>query len=287
MQVIAEEQLAHKSHDNEGFIMFGSIPVQMKKKNVKNYSLLMSPSCIPFADKHPELKSNSSHLSDLTSSQNAPTGFEHRKCKRRARIDLGLNQASGNNCSVPSSNLEHKGLPLTKEFSTANLTKPQDKSPQGCDSWKKKDASVNRRPYNSPNNSNYARSGNMFEASVSTPEVKPYDICFRGRRNSVFVGSALHEENNKSYIEMHEGETKEGLILRPGMVLLKNFIGHDEQVLHFSLASNQDTNFSNFFDVIYVANVDIKIYTHDEYYLQQANNYCYQVFELVADFDSR
>ncbi|TKY63601.1 Alpha-ketoglutarate-dependent dioxygenase AlkB [Spatholobus suberectus] len=225
MQIMDDGPLADTSHDNEGFIMFGSIPV-LVGNSVKNYSLPRSPSCTPVADKHPELMSSSNHLA---SPPTTTTAFEHTKFKRRSRIDLGLAQASGHNCSVPSSNFEDSGLPLTKKFSTANLTTPHDESPQGSHSWKKKPASVNR-PYNSPtSNSNYAPDGHKLDASVSTPMFKSFDICFHGRRNPTLIGAPVPGENKESSFEMQEGGTKEG-ILRPGMVLLKNYITHDEQV---------------------------------------------------------
>ncbi|XP_047167061.1 alpha-ketoglutarate-dependent dioxygenase AlkB-like [Vigna umbellata] len=83
---------------------------------------------------------------------------------------------------------------------------------------------------NKNSNSNYAAVGDQkLDSSVSKPVFRPYDICFHGRRNRALIEATLPGENNESKTEKHEERTK-GSLLRPGMVLLKNFISHDEQV---------------------------------------------------------
>ncbi|RDX61211.1 alkB, partial [Mucuna pruriens] len=211
--VMADVPLADTSHVNkESIIMIGGIPVPLVRKNVKNYSV-------------PKLMSSSNHL---TSPSTSTAGFGHTKFRRKYRIELGLAQASGDNCSVPSSDFENSGLSLTKKLPLVNLITPHDESPQGSYSCKKKAASVNRT-YNNRSNFHYAEVGLSLDASVSTPMFKPYDICYHGRINHALIGAKLRGESKESCIEMQEGRT-EGVILRPGMVLLKNYITHDEQV---------------------------------------------------------
>ncbi|XP_047166044.1 alpha-ketoglutarate-dependent dioxygenase abh1-like [Vigna umbellata] len=94
--------------------------------------------------------------------------------------------------------------------------------------WRKKPNSING-PYNRHNNSNYVSGGQNFYSSVTEPDyIKPYDICFRGRRNRGSVGATLHGENKESRIL--KKKPTNGSVLRPGMVLLKKFLSHDEQV---------------------------------------------------------
>ncbi|KAL3038221.1 hypothetical protein AAZX31_01G118400 [Glycine max] len=131
-----------------------------------------------------------------------------------------------------SNHLKSTPTTTTTKFSNSMLTTSNDKSPQGSNSWKNKSASVNRT-YNSASNSNFDNElpqvGNKLDASVGSPMSKPFDICFSGRRNPALIGATLPGDNEKSCIEMQEEKIKGG-ILRPGMVLLKNYITLDEQV---------------------------------------------------------
>jgi len=178
----------------------------LSKRKVKNCSLSRSPS------------SNS-----ISPSTTTTTGFKPRNFKK---IGVDLTEPSGDKCSAPSSNTK---LALAKKVSKANLSTSHDESPQSSQCWRKKPGSVNRS-YNRNSHSNYAAVGcQMLDSSVSKPEFRPYDICFHGRRNHAFIGATLPGENKGSRIEIQEEWTK-GSVLRPGMVLLKNFLSHDEQV---------------------------------------------------------
>ncbi|KAL9331580.1 hypothetical protein ACSQ67_001190 [Phaseolus vulgaris] len=205
-------------HDTDKCIMIGSIPVLLSKK---------SPSCNSIGDKqHPESMSNSNH--SISSSRNATNVFNPRNSKRKTRVDLE-SAFSGDKCSVPSSNFEISKLPLPNKVSETNLSTPQDESLQSSKYWWKKPDSVNR-PHNSNTNSNYAAVGApKLNSSVNKLQFRPYDICTHGRRNHVLIGATLPGENKEGRFEMQEEKT-EGFVLRPGMVLLKNFISHDEQV---------------------------------------------------------
>ncbi|KAL2337632.1 hypothetical protein Fmac_012078 [Flemingia macrophylla] len=213
---------------NKEFILIGSIPVSLDRKEVKNnVSLPPTPSCTSFVGKKSELMSSSNHS---VTPWIATTSVRPRKSKRRTRIDLGFSHASGDSCSVQSCNVENRGLPYTKKFSTSNETNYNDESPEGSNSWKKRDASFNSPYYNIPSNSNDAVVGINLESQVGTPKFKPFDICFRGKRNSPLIGATLPGGNKEMFVEMQEKVIKEGILLGPGMVLLKNYITHDEQV---------------------------------------------------------
>ncbi|KAJ1419257.1 Oxoglutarate/iron-dependent dioxygenase [Sesbania bispinosa] len=226
--VMPDSPLSETFGDNKEYIMIGTNRVQLTK-TPKNSSFPSSTRCKLSSGKPPELMSGSDHLH---SSPTVTTFSEHGKFKRRTRVDLGLTQASGDNCSDSSfsSSFEKSSMSLNKTLSTRSLTSHHCESPQHSHFWKKKAASANT-PYNSHNNSNYAKSGHKIDSSVDMPKFnKQFDICFRRKRNSPLIGATLSEEKYKeSCIEMQEGGTKDG-VLRPGMVLLKHFMTHDEQV---------------------------------------------------------
>lgn len=90
----------------------------------------------------------------------------------------------------------------------------------------------NHRQFSSQRKIKYASGGHKMGSSVSVPEFKQYDICFRRKGKSALIDITSLEKNKESWIEMQEEGTKEG-ILRPGMVLLKHFLSHNEQVRDF------------------------------------------------------
>ncbi|QCE03192.1 alkylated DNA repair protein [Vigna unguiculata] len=209
-------------HDIENCIMFGSIPVVLSKKKAKKFSL---------GDKHPEpIISNSNE--SISSSNATTTASKPKNFSRRTRVDLDLESAnpSGDKFSVPNSNFENSKSPLRKKVAeNCNLSNPHDELPHSNQCWGKKPDSVNRS-HNSDNNSNYAAVGDSkLDSSVNKPEFRPFDICLRGIRKLALKRFTLHGENKESRIEMVD-ERSEGYVLRPGMVLLKNFISHDGQV---------------------------------------------------------
>jgi len=159
--------------------------------------------------------------------------FQPRNFKR-TRVDLESTKPGGDKCCVPHSSFENINLPLAKNFSKTNISTPHDEWSQNRQCWRKKPDSVNK-PYNRNIKSNYvAIGGQKLDSSVNKPEFRPYDICFFGKRNHGFIGATFHGENQESRIEIQKEWTK-GSVLRPGMVLLKNFISHDEQVLQSHL----------------------------------------------------
>ncbi|KAK7378138.1 hypothetical protein VNO80_03575 [Phaseolus coccineus] len=215
-------------HNTEECIMIGSVLVLLSKKKLKKYSDSRSPSCNSIGDKqHPESMSNSNH--SISSSRIPTNVFNPRNSKRKTRVDLESAKSSGDKCSVPSSNFEISKFPLTNKVSEANLSTPHDESLQSSKYWRKKPDSV-IRPHNSNTYSNYIAVGApKLNSSVNKLQFRTYDICFHGRRNHTLIGATFPGENKESRIEMQEEKTK-GFVLRPGMVLLKNFISHDEQV---------------------------------------------------------
>ncbi|KAL5073348.1 hypothetical protein RYX36_012332 [Vicia faba] len=147
------------------------------------------------------------------------TVYDQSKFKRRICVDLEIGQRNGNNSSESSfcpsfddnnsSNISPtKTLSVTKKF-----TSHRYESPHQSRFWKKDNTASNDRRYNKR-------------------QIKfNYDICFRGKRNSTLTGVTPAEKNKENCIEfeMQEEGTNEG-ILRPGMVLLKHYLTHNEQV---------------------------------------------------------
>jgi hypothetical protein len=146
----------------------------------------------------PELMSSSDHIhSPATSTVSAES-----RIKRKIRIDLELGQGNEN----------------TKTSSvTRNFTTNHNESPRQSHLWKNDDAALSNRRYN-----NWQTALNLrFN----------YDICCK--RNSTLTGATPLKKNDENGIEfeIQEDETHKG-ILRPGMVLLKNHLTHNEQVLY-------------------------------------------------------
>ncbi|XP_057458452.1 uncharacterized protein LOC130749164 isoform X2 [Lotus japonicus] len=212
--------LSDSSHDNEAIIMIGSNPVPLYKRAKNTSRDTFSTRCDSSVGKLPELMSRSDHLPSPATS----TCSQHRKSKRRTRIDLGLTKDSGDNCSESSCGSSFENT----QNSNVSLTRHSDESPQPSQ-FLKKSASANR-PYHIQHNLNCKEAGYDRDSPGSTPKFERYDICFHGKRNSPLIGgSTLFEKNSESSIEMEDGATKEG-VLRPGMVLLKHCITHIEQV---------------------------------------------------------
>jgi hypothetical protein len=138
------------------------------------------------------------------------------KLKRKFRIDLGLGQGNKNNYSSESNLCS--GISNSKTSSmTGNFTTNHNESPRQSHLWKKDDAALSNRRYN-----NWQTALNLrFN----------YDICCK--RNSTLTGATPLKKNDENGIEfeIQEDETHKG-ILRPGMVLLKNHLTHNEQVLY-------------------------------------------------------
>jgi hypothetical protein len=97
---------------------------------------------------------------------------------------------------------------------TRNFTTNHNESPRQSHLWKKDDAALSNRRYN-----NWHRKIN-------------FDICCE--RNSTLTGATRLEKNEENGIEFEvQEEAKHEAILRPGMVLLKHHLTHDEQVFDF------------------------------------------------------
>lgn len=251
-QVMVDGPLADTPDDNEGFIMFGSIRTSLNRKNEKKHSVPWFPGCTPFVDKHSEFTSSSNHL------KSTPT-------TTTTKFSNSMLTTSNDKSPQGSNSWKNKSASVNRTYNSASNSNFDNELPQGSNFWKKKPASVNR-PYNSPNNSNYDAVGNKLDASVGSPMSKPFDICFSGRRNPALIGATLPGDNEKSCIEMQEEKIKGG-ILRPGMVLLKNYITLDEQVLDFHfLRYVRCTIFQYSLNgICSIAKVETAIY--DEYYI--------------------
>ncbi|XP_045830492.1 uncharacterized protein LOC123921842 isoform X2 [Trifolium pratense] len=148
-----------------------------------------------------------------TSSPETRTFSFESKLKRKIRVDLGLEQGNKNDSRLFSGfddNISNTSAVKTLSV-TENFTRNKNKSTRQSHFWKKDDAASSNRPYN-----NGQRKTN-------------FDICCQ--RNSTIAGATLLEKNEENGIEfkIQEGATHD-VILRPGMVLLKHHLTHDEQV---------------------------------------------------------
>ncbi|KAE9603161.1 hypothetical protein Lal_00018777 [Lupinus albus] len=215
-----DKPLSDTSQDNPVYIIIGSIPVSLFRDNMNNHSLPFSTKS--FTHKDPELMSRSEQLPSPPTSGN-------RNFKRN-RVDLGSVQTVGDNCGKSScSSIFGCNSSLTETSPTTNFTTHRKELLQRSHFWKKKKAVSADIPHSSDNNLGYASADRESDSPVSFLKFKPYDICFRGKRNSPLIGSALIDKSEEIYIERQTGDIKDR-ILRPGMVLLKNYISHDEQV---------------------------------------------------------
>lgn len=68
--------------------------------------------------------------------------------------------------------------------------------------------------------------------SKGLPEVKPFDLRLDGSRSfGISTGSSIEKNTtNLNEIELAVASSEQS-VLRPGMVLLKQYITHDEQVV--------------------------------------------------------
>lgn len=200
--LIPDNPLSDISHDKEEYFMVGTIPVPFHKNTTKNSLHNLMSSC------------------DHLPSPATITVSEQSKFKRKIRVDLGRPAGNENKSSESSfcSSFDDnnsiistaKTLTVTKKFKSHYNVSPQQRQ-----FWKDGAASADR-PYN-----NWQRKTN-------------FDICFRGKINSALTKATPLEKNNENCIgfETQDGNTNEA-ILRPGMVLLKHHLTHEEQVLDF------------------------------------------------------
>ncbi|KAK7260096.1 hypothetical protein RIF29_25849 [Crotalaria pallida] len=212
-----DKPLPVPSHDNEGNIIIGTIPVSLRRNNMKNQLLPFSTSNSS-ANNHPDFMSTSDHLC-------SPPTTGYKKFKRRTRVDVGSVQARGDNCGKSGfrSRFEYNSS-LTGTPPPSNSTTHCDESLRRSHRGKKKAASPNTQHNRHNNFSNAAA-----DHKLDSPEFKPYDICFRGKQTPPLIKSTLIEESNESCLGIQVGDIKDR-ILRPGMVLLKHYVAHEEQV---------------------------------------------------------
>lgn len=80
------------------------------------------------------------------------------------------------------------------------------------------------------------RERNKFSDSLKgLPKVKPFDICLSGSRSGAKYTGSLNGKNRENWNEMGhiKVEGTKQRILRPGMVLLKQYITLSKQVAKF------------------------------------------------------
>ena len=77
----------------------------------------------------------------------------------------------------------------------------------------------------------YTGAGTNYNSDF--PKAKTFDICWsESERSAAVLEPSVHTRNYESQNELgHKVERTSQRVLRPGMVLLKNYITHKEQVL--------------------------------------------------------
>ncbi|KAJ7961121.1 alpha-ketoglutarate-dependent dioxygenase AlkB-like [Quillaja saponaria] len=204
--------------DPPDLIMDGSVPVPVKRLKMPHDTHQQSPS-LSSSPEGPKC-----YLSKVKSIKNQPEkefsspaarcniGSEHTRVnKRRTPTDLGTKEDVLNTDADTSfgfsfdisnsSDLEN--LPM-------NVASQREKSFPPTQFGKQSNPAFFKRPKSNISYSNLVASQKL-DCSVSLPKFEPFDICLPGDRRPFMEGT------HKS-------------ILRPGMVLLKYFITHDEQV---------------------------------------------------------
>ncbi|KAK9290852.1 hypothetical protein L1049_009030 [Liquidambar formosana] len=95
---------------------------------------------------------------------------------------------------------------------------------------KKGMASRGRRQEHVHSHSKYAVGVGNSDCSESLPMIEPFDICHSESRKSVSLNPSLHTKNQEIWSELEQSMESISQVLRPGMVLLKRFITHSEQI---------------------------------------------------------
>ncbi|CAL0306271.1 unnamed protein product [Lupinus luteus] len=205
-----DKPLSDTSQDNPAYIIIGSIPIPLFRNNLKNQSLPFSTKSS--THKEAELLSRYDHLP-------SPPATGNKKIKRN-RVDLGSVRTSQENCGKSSCS---SGFECSSSFietsPTTNFTSTthHKESLQHSHFAKKNKVVYAGIPHSSYNNLVYASADHESDSPVSFLKFKPYDICFRRKRNSPLIRSALIDKSEEIYFGGQVGDIKD-TILRPEMV---------------------------------------------------------------------
>ncbi|KAJ7950084.1 alpha-ketoglutarate-dependent dioxygenase AlkB-like [Quillaja saponaria] len=231
-EITADGKLSDNSFnvndDRPVLIMVGSIPVPVKRGMMANNTYEQSPSLassskgpkhylykVKGINNQPEFRStpdatNEKKFTAPAAVRNFGSGHSL-VSKRRTRIDLETEQNVVDTNSGTSFSFD---LDISSSYDLENLPKnlasQQEELLLDTHLGKKSYPGFVERPKSNHRDSNSVAL-QKSDCSVSLPKFEPFDICLSGSR-STFMESTHKRE------------------LRPGMVLLKHYITHDEQV---------------------------------------------------------
>lgn len=148
------------------------------------------------------------------------------KVKRRIRVDLRphLRQRSDDGAGN-FGKFQHMSSPM-EDFTSQE------------DEWSSLPTSFGKKRVNNPNrtpkrhqeySANWFGSGNT-DSEEDLLSVEPFDICLSRSRNSSGYKSLLRQSTKDKEIKMDNFVERTEEILRPGMVLLKNYVSLNDQV---------------------------------------------------------
>ncbi|KAK4284286.1 hypothetical protein QN277_001140 [Acacia crassicarpa] len=206
-EVRTRGQVPLKKLCQRGYIMIGTIPVQLQPPYSMNLQGSSSSPSLNFSSTCTEPRSMSNPLRSVQSN----IRVMHTNVDKTLLPDFSPSSVSNNSLSP------------AERFPASNISRHQGKSSCTDHLWKSSEVGYVKRPRPAQRNLNNALAG----YKVDPADIKPFDICFRRRHNSG-LDISLHA-NTKSYTEVQEGVT-EKIILKPGMVLLKHYLSHTNQV---------------------------------------------------------
>lgn len=145
------------------------------------------------------------------------------KSKRRTRVDLRTQaekNSSQNSVNAGNSKFQEDENPLSMSDEEKNLTRPK-RLHQEMDSVLRKNMKLPRAKSNPKESTGHAEEQAVFS---------PFDICACYNNKSLMGETLLPARNIGNHIDIEYPVTETRQILRPGMVLLTNYISLPEQV---------------------------------------------------------
>ncbi|KAI4353512.1 hypothetical protein L6164_002456 [Bauhinia variegata] len=178
-----------------------------------NSTIHKDPSCslssLARRNSSTENRSEDRSMSDPTPSSQTNTHSRKSQIHRRTRVDLGSHSEHNSRTSS-----ERNASSPTKKSPATNFTSDLHESSLPSEFGKKR-----RNVYQ-----NHSPAGDKLDSLFSYPQ---FDICPLGKGKDALLGASLHGKIKESCTE-NQGVTEQ-TILRPGMVLLKDYISHNEQ----------------------------------------------------------
>lgn len=226
-------------------IMVGSIPILYKNQPIRHTTRPQNFSSSPLSQ---TLGSDSAmetgvirnqHFSKFASDlsheeQSLPLLGKIRYTKRRPRLDLRCGQGTEDaSCSWSAKNGSSSHSQL-ENMTMSEFTKQWDEFALPTQFGKKRIPAYVKKSDLGHSYTTNAGANSNSNCSKDLPKIESFDICLSASEESaVVLKPSLHTRNYGSWKEVvkHKVKGANHKILRPGMVLLKHFITHNEQVL--------------------------------------------------------